>query len=124
MKAEELRLGNLVNEKGDIVPIGFRSFQYMKENESLFFDWVKPIPLTEKWLLKFGFFLNNRNEYAMIQRGFTSAIVITTKNDYDYFLFEWYINMDEKITLSTVETVHDLQNKIFALTGEELELTK
>ena len=85
-------------------------------------NWIEPIPITEEWLLKFGFECIDE-----VNRGFTKVIndslreklycnpsgscaIISELINYQDFLF-----MDAKIN-----TVHKLQNLYFALTCEEL----
>ena len=71
-----------------------------------------PIPLTEEWLVKFGF------EYTEIHEGFNQyrkdlLNLSITPNGFEIFLtFKW-IN---------IKHVHQLQNLYFALTGEELTI--
>ena len=52
MKSNELRLGNLLYINQTVVTVNyntFRSISLKKIN-------LKPIPLTEEWILKFGFY--------------------------------------------------------------------
>jgi hypothetical protein len=60
LKAIELKIGNLVNyviAKGDVVPnvIDWQDLKWLSEDEQGFNLLHNPIPLTEEWLLKFGF---------------------------------------------------------------------
>lgn len=79
-------------------------------NEEQLID-IEPIPLTEEWLLRFGFESNPYQDR--------------------YELGEIYIDCDktrgklelwESKTNIIINTVHQLQNLYFALTGKELEL--
>lgn len=124
IKATELRIGNWVDHK-DLWSYrqprqDFKEFDF-QWNEA---DWyalgkctldleiIQPIPLTEEWLLKFGF---ERRPWGLIKGG---------------LLFRDNIkNPCEELTLQigngfnvTVQHVHTLQNLYFALTGEELIL--
>jgi hypothetical protein len=74
-------------------------------------DWIKPIPLTEEWLLKFGF--SKKVDYLLQKRGF--SICFEKHGD----IFECFL---ESIGIE-IEYVHQLQNLYFALTNEELILT-
>lgn len=75
-----------------------------------------PIPLTEEWLLKFGFV----------------DLPFSDPDNVDYGLGMFYIQfhkeVDDFICLNTspdfiqVKYVHELQNLYFALTGEELTI--
>ena len=71
MRAEELRIGNWVNNMGDpMIFVGFYSekkgmFAFRGEHElsaSFRYSEFEPIPLTEEWLERFGF-KNSYDEY-------------------------------------------------------------
>lgn len=115
MKKFELRVGNLIyNKQGNTM--------YVNPNHLIMLvygieDLFKPIPLTEKWLLEFGF-IRHHDDYA--------NSVIYIKNVLDNTEFEWgvypfelgsgfVINNSQKL-----KYVHQLQNLYFALTNEEL----
>ena len=135
MKATELRIGNLVwhiglgeakvgeLRKDAIVllnPKDDKGFKYEPMNN---FHRIEPIPLTEEWLLKFGF----NKEY---QKGYIGIDVCNS----DFVLTEplkmgeWQTNYTFQFETGSVpkfkeiEYVHQLQNLYFALTGEELIL--
>ena len=128
MKANELRIGNLVyNSHGDIHAIGcncFHRFRYpsMDGNPSGF----KPIPLTEEILLKCGF---SCTEESGTSKGFSIGENIVT---YDYLVYlTWLKRIDGKGLdpypfyrngRHIVKYLHQLQNLYYALTGEELEV--
>jgi hypothetical protein len=137
IRPEELRIGNLVTNEfhesfGDIIkvesihekginvvasddnkPYGMASplldFEYT-------FGKLKPIPLTEAWLLKCGGDV----------RAFATGILIDRfrflwKNAYDY----WYvIDMHNNTYLTKIEYVHELQNFYMAMNGEELKIAE
>jgi hypothetical protein len=74
------------------------------------YDEIKPIELTEEWLLKFGF-----------KQTFISKIHLTFDKGSFHLLKRvnhiqiWYENID-------VKYVHQLQNLYFALTNQELTI--
>lgn len=118
MKAKELRFGNWVEyEKGfhTITTINFNYCDsHYKGNEYRHrYTKIEPIPLTEDWLIKFGFTKVNKYSYWL-----------------DDFLCETiYINLNtrkttigsnEEYDINHIKHVHQLQNLYFALTGEEL----
>ena len=108
MKANELRIGNYVNTKNGIKKVSDIGIDY-----DCFFtqDHVKPIPLKEEWLLKFGFVWKNhglRKDYFCIRE---------YGGGYAFFLSNESFNF--KIELNNV---HQLQNIYFALTNNELTL--
>jgi hypothetical protein len=122
MKANELRIGNLLNyqtAEGDILTatIDWQDLKWLSEDEKGFNLVHNPILLTEDWLLKFGF------KYSLTLDDF----MFKDKND----IFEMqpykkgFLNSvtwcDNEI-LQELKYVHQLQNLYFALTGEELSL--
>ena len=116
MKASELRIGNLCIQYGDICPI--ESGEEI-DDCAQYPDKYEPIPLTEEWLLKFGFQKItgwSKNEFCSLHTG--------------YIEFQWdkdgmMISIeDQNLTLSHIKYVHSLQNLFFSLTGNELTLNK
>lgn len=109
MKASELRIGNIVSY-GDgelFVDINvFRDLEHYK---------LKPIPLTEEWLVKFGF----EKEYSNYWSHKKSYFEIDKDN---YGLWINSVNGNEYHHGNGFKHVHQLQNLYFALTGEELTL--
>ena len=113
MKNTELRIGNLFKDKHNkiIKVIG------LCENDIYFsgsfeLNWqAEPIPLTEQWLLDFGFKWKNHGlrieNICIRQFGFGYAIFLSNES-YNF-----------KIEL---KHVHQLQNLYYALTGQELTL--
>ncbi len=77
---------------------------------------IKPIPLTEEWLLKFGFRHVMNNWYNLHANG----------NTFNVYLFEDGRYRVEIVSQSigVFEFVHTLQNLYFALTNKELILNK
>lgn len=102
MKANELRIGNLIQHNG-------RSFAVDTIDSSVL-NGVEPIPLTKDWMDRFGFDedgcvpINNPNTLQVTKS--LDVIVYEESNDF--------------ICLGGVAFVHQLQNIYFALTGEEL----
>ena len=123
MKAEDLRIENLINLTKDnfktVKVYQLDGFDIYKLSESECID-IEPIPLTEEWLLKFGF-----DEH-------------TIKGSYNIGEFRFHTQRpfakDDKFTLVTeihwcgrhtpivggIKHVHQLQNLYHALTGKEL----
>ena len=134
LRANELRIGNLVNineetriDNTNELPLINPLFKIERIDEDgeiiiyseinnlhIFCDLesIEPIPLTEEWLLKFGFERQENNwktldlHFATI--GWEKLAGITLS-------FE-----KESIYLPHIKYVHQLQNLYFALTGEEL----
>ena len=120
MKTSDLRLGNLLmnsySEEPEAVDCittnrGLKDIQFCVNGEVI--DFFKPIPLTEEWLLKFGFEqLDDDADIMYYQRGHFG---INTWMDNSKF---W---MRSCTPSPTIQYVHQLQNLYFALTGEELK---
>lgn len=111
MKANELRIGNFVYLKSKQKIFGISSgYEIDTGTDSEDFE---PIPLTEEWLLKFGFELCDAPE----EQGYQKGEYRMFKNDvgeFNFCLFEfgdWY---------QKIESVHELQNLYLCLCGEEL----
>jgi len=109
MKANELRIGNYVettdkrhNEKYiKVESILFETINVQFREYNL--KHIQPIPLTEEWLIKFGF-----KNHGIIN----SYCFVDEKLRIDYLSNEYFPRH--------VEFVHELQNIYFALTGEDL----
>lgn len=140
IKANELRINNILNyttAENDILPttLGWQDIKWISEDPKGFNLVHYPIPLTEEWLLKFGF----ETEDAEID--FMEYSIEYEDNSYIYTIcndgglnnadkYPFYINLkncgskygwqvDSKIE---IKYVHTLQNIHFALTGQELKL--
>lgn len=119
MKATELRIGNIVLlDDEEITLTGIKgNTVFWKDG----FDMtgltgaeIKPIPLTEEWLLKFGF-------KPIDERGYSKEIVNKKDNyEYNFVLSKVDDGYDNDVCLYTIKYVHQLQNLYFALTGKEL----
>jgi hypothetical protein len=114
MKANELRIGNLVLSKGVPVQIEEIMWETVRHCFGEFpIDYVEPIPLTEDWFLKFGFYQSMSWTYAIELKGNFKLV---------YYLGEkgWSIGFKSYSDFSNLKYVHQLQNLYFALTGDEL----
>lgn len=110
MKANELRIGNFVNLISDGHENEPDTFQWGIDDYEFYSDrmsFIKPIPLTEEWLLKLGFGKDGESPKRI-------------KLDCDFGVVEIWVNGRNPL----VKYVHQLQNLYFALTGEELTLQK
>ena len=113
MKAQDLRIGNYVlktynNKTHKIVPVNISIFSVQPKV-------FKPIPLTEEWLLKFGFNRYDLTTYFVWYRlnDLTVRIDLRTNEIFVYFF--------QGKSLRHIKHVYQLQNLYFALTGEELK---
>ena len=120
MEANELRIGNYIDrtdyicrvigidildsKKGTIItePLDFKGERFVIQEQ-------EPIPLTEEWLVKFGFEkLEGWDDMYYFQIG-NFQVYEYNVSGYDYDGFN-------------IKHVHQLQNLYFALTNEELTI--
>jgi hypothetical protein len=110
MKASELRIGNwFENTNGSYHKVTYHEIRYASIHPD---DSYKAIPLTEEWLVRFGFVSGKNSAYTYMW-----GFYIVFDNEGIYFRHT-DINRD----LAKIQYVHQLQNLYFALTGEELIL--
>lgn len=146
MKASELRIGNIVCLKGypdnQIIIDGIQSGKYDSDQNGInlylggdsygvtpymsalySFDQIESIPITEDWLIKFGFELYQRiEEYDEVQYRrllFSEFIYVRIYTD---GRAKTYACLPGLYTDAPCQFVHQLQNLYFALTGEELTI--
>jgi hypothetical protein len=82
---------------------------------------IKPIPLTEEWLLKFGF-EKNENSIYFLQMSSNHYLYFNLDTNKGGLATEDTDDSYEVIITDKLNEIHQLQNLYFALTGEELEL--
>lgn len=136
MEAKELRIGNYIRVKGEtnnallvrcldgkLIRTNYLSLQSCE---------FEPIPLTEEWLVRFGFI--KKCDYEQQDWEWGKLSILNSRRGvglYNYtgdrYLDYWCITFREDVgcgwcDLNEIEYVHQLQNLYFALTGEELEL--
>jgi hypothetical protein len=110
MKSTDLRIGNLILKNNEIYEISSLFFVDLhdgtiRENNNYV---IKPIPITEEWLLKFGF-----KKHLTEDTYPTFAKNMLNWNDGILYLIGYgFINH--------INYLHQLQNLYFALTGVEL----
>jgi hypothetical protein len=123
LSATELRIGNYIDytTKREIVTMQ-TTYEYIRliHNGNKNFE---PIPLTEEWLLKFGF-EDKKTCFNLSKReelGHDFGDFAVSKYD-DTQMKVW--RGDRYIGGCHIQHVHQLQNLYFALTNEELTLIK
>lgn len=134
MRASELRIGNLISYAGQhVIILGIhRSSEFMVPvhyielgyyTDSIGFqrketdEEVRPIPLTEEWLIKFGFNKTDGDTYEKDLHPTWGKIEISIQ-DISFSISRY--DSDSDVPGDALQHVHRLQNLIFALTGEEL----
>jgi len=115
MKAQELRIGNYVNISKEVCKMQLVNFVEIHYTE-YFFENYEPIPLTEEWLMNFGFELIN-NDYWQSRSLELKLHWTVNKNK---MIPEF--NDKRLIVGYDFKHVHQLQNLYFALTNEELKI--
>lgn len=146
MKANELRIGNWVYSTSHKQNVRIKLLDIDREILN-----TEPIPLTEEWLLKFGFVLREESfhKFPTVRDTFDKTRIVE-RIDKKYFIYDEDVDdwrtfcaeviLDPKtlkiraigvseiknkfIVAGNIESVHQLQNLFFALTGEELEIKK
>ncbi len=117
MEANELRISNLVTDlDGDVMPISEITKDYVSFsgcNLKSRYGKIKPVPLTEDWLIRFGFEKYD-NHFDFRFKGFCISFYLYETGK----IIECYL---ESVGLDVIY-VHQLQNLYFALTGLELTL--
>ena len=115
---KELRLDNYICINNNLHPCRVKEItmssvvvESIKENYSEpTINSMNPIPLTEEWLLKFGFYKSETFKNSFIKKGVDIYIQDTAF---------WYDLLNNSIE---IKSVHQLQNLFFALTNEELTI--
>jgi hypothetical protein len=120
MKANELRIGNWVMIDPSSIPQQVCDVMCdcvtTENTRGAHYGLVDAIPLTEEWLLKFGFEKTMSWTYVKDLVGNLKLV---------YYLGEkgWSIGFKSYSDFPNLKYVHQLQNLYFALTGEELTPT-
>ena len=122
MKANELRIGNWITYDDKPFQVGLWFFTELDAKVSYINDF-EPIPLTEEWILKFGF-AKIQNIYQRHNQILLEPILNGLNRSYRVKFWTTSIARAEPIYQSqlTIQYVHQLQNLYFALTGEELTI--
>jgi hypothetical protein len=121
MKANELRLNNLVLDYGIITPVNYLMISRLVgiEDSGKICINLTPLPLKEEWLVKLGFEKgvdDYLNEQPVFRKGIEIYCHVNSHTPYEWSLYNYN---DKKVYINFV---HQLQNLYFALTGEELTI--
>lgn len=132
MREEEIRIGNWVKgiEVGTPYQITqwhfFDAQQHDNAGDGSYWDYVRPIKLTEEWLLKFGFKVTSDNPKSKSQyKGDILFYILdfefsNSEKGQDGGFYSYQLNSGNTI----VRFVHQLQNLYYALTGQELTINQ
>ena len=115
IKANELRVGNLVYDLNDISKITCIEEERVSTNTGLFnyteLNDIQGIPLTKDWFLRFGAKIISKNTLQH------DRFKIYFVDKYNF----WYVNdFRTNVYFTKIEFVHEWQNFVFVVNGEEL----
>lgn len=131
MKPEDLRIKNLFEYDGKIFKVKeIRNYIIVgdrgKGDVEFTIKEIKPIELTEEWLLKMGF---ERHDNGSVSAQFSYGLNPVT---HDYLIYLIWIKDSNNWKIEgkpfylnghfEIKTVNQLQNLFFALTGQELTI--
>lgn len=123
IKISDLRIGNWVRhksnwsyrqERGTFIEFDFQIqlMDFVAFSEcTLSLDDIEPIPLTEEWLIKFGFVITRTQAYKIFNDFGDQVKLNKIGNEFEFV----YLAVP-------IKYAHQLQNLYFALTGEELTI--
>jgi hypothetical protein len=119
MKASELRIGNFYDSNGFVSEVNPDTIENLWVAER---SCIKPLPLSEEWLLKFGF---KQCGYEMLSWKHETLLPSFDLGGINWADFDEpdYQFLTYKVgdIILRIDYVHQLQNLYFALTGEELK---
>lgn len=131
IKANELRIGNSIDIDGNIHKVDAVIQTSSDSGFELYVDgidydyaiYAKQTPLTKEWLLKLGFETTDAEtdymEWSIGDFSIGNKGGLDGYQDHDFY-FEYGMLGTKKV----IKYVHELQNLYFALTGQELTLSK
>ena len=121
MKVNENRVGNWVMGNApyqlDLNAMSLNA-SYLKMGKEPYY---KPIPLTEEWLVKFGWKRRVNHEERNLFDS-TGRLGIDMQLGGDYYIGYFVVLYSHYIKRINIKYVHQLQNLYHALTGEELTI--
>lgn len=145
IELSELRIGNYLEYKGEIVHVTMLSLDIDDEYQDIIgfcklgsfsnehSDWnralaatLNRIPITPDWLVKLGFEKYNDITYTIPIKEFGLQKLVLTGDGKDLIVsLADYYSTKESIMIfpERIQYLHQLQNIIFALTFKELKLT-
>ena len=110
MDAKELRIGNNIEYCGTDFIVISEMIGLAEEDNNIF----EPIPLTEEWLFKFGFQIDDKDECYIYDTVHLVSLYKGINGGYQRIINGYNDGVE-------LNHVHQLQNLYFALTGEELK---
>lgn len=129
MEAQELRIGNYVNYQGIVQKIHSLNMNEVRLGELAFDDFShrvensipKPIPLTEEWLVNFGWVEGEYDGQYVYEISLKFGVLILIYElDVEIFFIEW---CSEVLEIEEIKYVHQFQNLCYELTKKEMTIT-
>lgn len=119
IQANEIRIGNYI---ADIwTPNGLFKVTELRKDKIFYgncfkakYDDIRPIPLTEDILIKAGF--------LQFDSHCEDAKGVYEYYNYKYDIYDQILFVEEWRRVAKIGYLHQLQNLIFALTGEEIKI--
>ena len=129
MKNNELRIGNYVQHKGEIVKveqitkhkIGYHRYKNKNTMQYLRVSEIEPIEITEDFLLQKGFEKKYLKVFSQSCLVYNDEEVILRLHSKPYY---WFLMIDfGLLTLNKqMKSIHELQNAYYIVSGKELNL--
>ena len=117
MKANELRIGNLAQIKGEKLIMDIKITAWDIYTTSIGWGSYEPYELTDDWLIRFGFELYSESNEINIEIAKKHPLYLRLMAN------EWTLFVREGGgAFKTIKYVHELQNLYFSLTGSDLVL--
>lgn len=125
MESKDLRVGNFVTDKdGEVLEVFNILQSYVRvyidnelEDLQIYYSDLRPIPITEEWLIKFGF---NDGIIGICQFSIkpkTDLLIVKSRTCY---IASIEIEGANILHTQLIEYVHQLQNLYSSLTGKDL----
>jgi hypothetical protein len=126
IQANELRIGNYLKNNGVVVKIDALSIFHIWDDKLL--KNYEPIPLTEEWLLKFGFGKEWETASGVTHKIIHEECFYHKLSDLVIFMRSEIRDIDYPFVSIAkrdvkIQYVHKLQNLYFTLTNTELTLS-
>lgn len=124
LDSKDLRIGNYyLNEENKLTELsGYYLWQLSVKEHHKSFNQIseefKPIPISEEWLIRFGFVKYGKLHDSYRLNPFIVELGILG----NHYTFRKIMNRDESVLLKEMKYVHELQNLFRELKGKELEL--
>ena len=129
MDSRELRIGNLL-DRGDYIckvkmieeeglmlePINYKEERFVER-------YIKPIPLTEDWLIKLGFekVVNELWDLIEYHIPLNDRLRLEIFNDFSFDVFDFTEGNSLLLDFERFRGIHHLQNFVYSLTNKELK---